>query len=46
VDAIRDHLRISGIEPAHFYFEKFALSGTAAGKEETVRLAGVGSGGR
>ncbi len=33
VEAVRGHLAENGIEPAGFYYEKFALSGTAAGAE-------------
>lgn len=33
VEAVREHLAGEGVEPTGFYYEKFALSGTAAGLE-------------
>jgi benzoate/toluate 1,2-dioxygenase reductase component len=35
VDAVRQHMSEQGIEPANFYFEKFASSGRVVAISET-----------
>ena len=44
VEAVREHMRSAGIEPANFYYEKFAPAGTAEAAAVNAGTAETGSG--